>query len=159
MSLESAAEMLVNLATSSRYRVDGSSMSPALVSGQHLLARSLLRAVKPLSRGEIVVLQHPQHTRRVYIKRIVGLPDESVSINWGVTYVNDSRLAEPYLVGANPARTESYGEWWTGPEEYFVMGDNRNDSEDSRVFGPINKALIIGRVWFRYWPPGTWGQI
>jgi signal peptidase I len=134
-------------------------MSPALVNGQHLLARSLSRSPAPLIRGQIVVLNHPQHTRRVYIKRIIGLPDETISLILGVTYVDDSRLAEPYLAGANPARTEDYGEWWNGPDEYFVMGDNRSDSEDSRAFGPINKNLIIGRVWFRYWPPGAWGRI
>jgi signal peptidase I len=159
MDLESAVEFLADLATSNRYRVDGNSMSPALVSGQHLLARSLGRSPAPLIRGEMVVLNHPQHRRRVYIKRIVGLPDESISIILGITYANESRLAEPYLEGARPARTESNGEWWNGPDEYFVMGDNRDHSEDSRAFGPIKKNLIIGRVWFRYWPPGDWGRI
>lgn len=151
--------MLLDLATSPRYQVDGNSMAPTLVSGQHLLARTSRPASNRLSRGDIVVLKHPQHTRRVYIKRIVGLPDESISINKGVTYINDSRLAEPYLIGTEPTRIDSEREWWTGPEEYFVMGDNRNDSEDSRVFGPINKDLIIGRVWFRYWPLCDWGKI
>jgi signal peptidase I len=150
--------MLVNLLNSYPYRVDGSSMSPTLSAGEYLLARSWRPASRPLRRGEIVVLKHPQHTRRVYIKRIVGLPDESIATNWGVTYVNDSLLAEPYLAGANPAGTESYREWWTGPEEYFVMGDHRNDSEDSRVFGPVSKELIIGSVWFRYWPPSAWAK-
>jgi len=151
--------MVVNLLTSSRYQVDGSSMFPALVSGQYVLATSMRLASQPLTRGEIVVLKHPLHTHRVYIKRIVGLPDESISMNWGVTYVNDSHLAEPYLIVANPAGAGPYREWWTGPEEYFVMGDNRTDSEDSRSFGPIDKGLIIGKVWFRYWPPRAWGKI
>ena len=106
-----------------------------------------------------MVLRHPQHTRRVYIKRIVGLPNESISINKGITLVNDSLIEEPYLIGNQPPRIEPGREWWNGPEEYFVMGDNRNDSEDSRMFGPINKELIIRRAWFRYWPPGNWGHL
>ena len=134
-------------------------MSPALVGGQYLLARSSRMTSLWLGRGDIVVLKHPQQARRVYIKRIVGLPDESISINKGVTYINDSLLAEPYLIAANTTRVEPDREWWNGPEEYFVMGDNRNDSEDSRAFGPIHRDLIIGRVWFRYWPPGDWGKI
>ena len=151
--------MLVNLANSSRFQVDGDSMTPTLLGGQYLLAESLRLASNRLSRGDIVVLKHPQHSRHVYIKRIVGLPDESISINNGVAYINDSLLEEPYLFDNQPARIETDREWWTGPKEYFVMGDNRDDSEDSRVFGPVNKDLIIGRVWFRYWPPNDWGQI
>ena len=150
---------LVKLATSSRYQVDGNSMSPTLVGGQYLLAEHFRLPANRLGRGDIVVLRHPQHTRRVYIKRIVGLPNESISINKGVTLVNDSLIEEPYLIGNQPRRIEPDREWWNGPEEYFVMGDNRDDSEDSRRFGSICKELIIRRVWFRYWPPGDWGQI
>ena len=150
---------LVKLATSSRYQVDGNSMSPTLVGGQYLLAEHFRLPPNRLGRGDIVVLRHPQHTRRVYIKRIVGLPNESISINKGVTLVNDSLIEEPYLIGNQPCRIEPDREWWNGPEEYFVMGDNRDDSEDSRKFGSICKELIIRRVWFRYWPPGAWGQI
>jgi signal peptidase I len=159
MNLKSAAKLLVNLATSYPYRVDDSSMSPTLAGGQYLLARSWRPASRPLGRGEIVVLKHPYRNRRVYVKRIVGLPDENISLNWGATYVDDAPLAEPYLAGTNTTRTGPLGEWWNGPDEYFVMGDNRNRSEDSRAFGPINKGLIIGRVWFRHWPPRAWGQI
>ena len=159
MSLGSMIKTLVNLATSSRYQVDGNSMSPTLVGGQYLLAEHFRLAPNRFGRGDIVVLRHPQHTRRVYIKRIVGLPNESISINKGVTFVNGSLKEEPYLIGNQPPRIEPDREWWNGPKEYFVMGDNRNDSEDSRRFGPINKDLIIRRVWFRYWPPGDWGHI
>ncbi len=159
MSLGSATKILLNLVTSSRYQVDGNSMAPTLVGGQYLLAKSSRATSLRLGRGDIVVFMHPQHIRRVYIKRIVGLPDESISINHGVTYINDYLFAEPYLIGSKPTRIESDREWWNGPEEYFVLGDNRNDSEDSRTFGPINKSLIVGRVWFRYWPPSNWGQI
>jgi signal peptidase I len=159
MSYGSMIKTLVNLATSWPYGVDGDSMSPTLVGGQYLLAKHYRFAPKRLSRGDIVMFRPPRHTHQVWIKRIVGLPDESISINEGVTLINDSPIAEPYLIGNQSHKIEPKHEWWNGPEEYFVMGDNRNDSEDSRKFGPIHKELIFGRVWFRCWPPGDWGHI
>jgi signal peptidase I len=134
-------------------------MSPTLTSGQYVLAGSLRLSWNQPRRGDIVVLRRPVQNHRIYIKRIVGMPNESISLMNGVVYANDAPLEEPYLAGLPlPPRGDDQ-EWWMGPEEYFVMGDNRNESEDSRVFGPVARDLILGKVWFRYWPPRSWGRV
>jgi signal peptidase I len=145
--------------SSSRYRVDGNSMSPTLASGEYVLASSLDLPWNQPSRGRIVVLRHPAQNHRIYIKRIIGLPDEGISVKNGVVYIDDLPLHEAYLTSFHKLRRDQDREWWTGPDEYFVMGDNRNDSEDSRVFGPVRRDLIVGSVWFRYWPLRAWGKV
>ena len=106
-----------------------------------------------------MVLRHPGFSDRTYIKRVVGLPDEDIRIDSGLVYLGDVLLKETHITGPLPERTERDGEWWTGPEEYFVLGDNRSDSQDSRAFGPVDRRLILGRVWFRCWPPRGWGSV
>ena len=149
----------MDLLSSSRYRVDGNSMSPTLTSGEYVLASSLDLPWNQPSRGRIVVLRHPVQTHRIYIKRIIGLPDEGISVKNGVVYIDDLPLHETYLTSSRKLHRHQDREWWTGPDEYFVMGDNRNDSEDSRVFGPVRRDLIVGSVWFRYWPLQAWGKV
>ena len=112
-----------------------------------------------LLRGDIVVLQHPVWKDRTYIKRIVGLPNEDVRVESSLVYLGGVLLEEAYTAGPLPGRADRDGEWWTGPDEYFVLGDKRNDSEDSRTFGPVDRRLILGRVWFRCWPLSSWGRI
>ena len=89
----------------------------------------------------------------------MGLPGEQVRLSEGVVLVDDRELPEPYLGGlpASPGLAE--GAWRLGNGEFFVMGDNRGHSTDSREFGPITSGRIIGRAWFRFWPPGRWGRI
>ena len=149
----------MNLLSSSRYRVDGNSMSPTLTSGQYVLASSLDLPWNQPSRGRIVVLRHPAQNHRIYIKRIVGMPDESISLRNGVVYIGDLPLHETYLTSFHNLHRTTDREWWMGPHEYFVMGDNRSDSEDSRIFGPVSRDLIVGSVWFRYWPLRAWGKV
>jgi signal peptidase I len=134
-------------------------MSPTLASGQYVLAGPLRVRKEQLVRGDIVVIRHPVQQHRRYVKRIIGLPDEHVRLQGGLVYVNDSLLEEAYLNGRPNQHKDYDREWWLGPEEYFVMGDNRGDSQDSRAFGPVHRALIMGRVWFRYWPLGAWGKV
>jgi len=153
------AQTFINLLSSSRYQVGGDSMSPTLVSGQHLLAGPLRIPCDQLGRGAIVVMRHPVQQQHIYIKRIIGLPEESIRLYDGLVYANDSLIKEAYLRGRPHQRQEYNREWWLGPEEYFVMGDNRSDSQDSRAFGPVHRDLILGRVWFRYWPLRAWGKV
>jgi signal peptidase I len=134
-------------------------MLPTLTNGQYVLAGALNLPWNQPGRGRIVVLRHPLQNHRIYIKRIVALPDESLYLKGGATYVNDSMLDEPYLNQLQYPRRDDGREWWMGPEEYFVMGDNRSDSEDSRIFGPVRRDLIVGTVWFRYWPLRAWGRV
>jgi signal peptidase I len=105
------------------------------------------------------VLRHPAQNHRIYIKRIVGLPDESISLRNGVVCIGDLPLHETYLTSFHNLHRTTDREWWMGPHEYFVMGDNRSDSEDSRIFGPVSRDLIVGSVWFRYWPLRAWGKV
>ncbi len=136
----------------------------ALADGESVLAASTRRADCHLRRGDIVVLQppdpNPELRGRTFVKRIVGLPDEELRLEDGLTYVNGKLLEEAYLDQSSTPTISTLSQWWTGPDEYFVIGDNREGSErDSRHFGPVNRRLILGTVWFRCWPPQAWGRI
>jgi len=153
-------QALVALFTSARFLVEGESMAPALGSGQSVLAsRPRLPWDPDYCRGDVVVLRHPVWSDRIYIKRIIGLPGEEVRLEEGRVYLDGAPLDEVYLDGPPSQRKEYDREWWTGTDEYFVMGDNRSDSQDSRAFGPVRRQRILGRVWLRCWPPRAWGPV
>jgi signal peptidase I len=134
-------------------------MSTALADQESVLAVRPRFSWNRLRRGDILVLRHPERRDRTFIKRIVGLPNEDVRVDSGLVYLADVLLEEPYIVGRILGRADRDGEWWTGPDEYFVLGDNRSDSQDSRAFGPVDRGLILGRVWFRCWPLRSWGPV
>ena len=150
----------LNVLFSARVRVEGDSMTPTLEDGQSVL---VVRPVFPwnrLQRGDVVVLTPPSPTPGLpegtwFIKRVAGMPDEEIVLQGNRVYADDVLLAD--LSG----RTASDGrrEWWNGPDEYFVLGDNPADSRDSRAFGPVPGERIIGRVWFRIWPLSAWGKV
>ena len=144
------------LALSQRYKVDGHSMFPALRNGQHVAAERLIHDSQQVNRGSLVVFMHPIRGDTVLIKRVVGLPAESISLRDGLTFVNGSRLDEPYCSVPAKFKGRTQGEWLMDDDEYFLMGDNRSDSEDSRRYGPVGRHLIVGVVWLRYWPPSKW---
>ncbi len=149
-------QRLKYLFTSARFVVEGASMEPTLVNGQSVVAvRSGRRSIR-LERGDIVVFSHPEYPGRVFIKRIVGFPDEQVRVEGGEVYIDDLLLQEPYLNGWTVDRPDLNRTWWNGPSELFVVGDNRQESQDSRTFGPVDGQLIFGRVWLRCWPLGAW---
>jgi len=150
------------LISSARYRVDDGSMSPALRHGDQVLAVS---GGGPYRRGEVVVFKQPFQVpgapTQVYIKRIIGLPQEEIFFDQGMVRINGSVLLEDYLpenaqgLSVEQAR-ETARIWITDPGEYFVLGDQREDSRDSRNFGPVSEILFLGRVWLRYWPIRSW---
>ena len=148
------------------YSVTGNSMAPTLRDGQQVLAIGTPLAGGPLPRGALVVFRHPVLPEDVNIKRIVGLPGEDIRIeDDGQVFLDDELLPEPYLAAINdgnqtdPVRRATAHRWITEEGEYFVMGDARYDSRDSRSFGVVHHNLILGRVWLRCWPPQAWGLL
>lgn len=147
-------------AVSARIRVDGSSMVPTLNNGQFVMINRLAYTLGDFTtgevkRGDVVVFHYPRDPEQEYIKRIIGLPGETVEITSGHVYVNGQQLIEPYI--AADARNE--GEWAVPAGHIFVLGDNRNNSQDSRSFGYVTMENVIGRALFIYWPPPDWSII
>ena len=150
-----------NLLLSRRFRVAGESMWPTLAPGQHVLAHPVDRNKTGPHRGDVVVLRHPVGGEGVLIKRVIGKPDEYIHLKEDGIYIDDRPvpLAEPYLNGPPCPSTRHPSRWFTGSREYFVLGDNRRDSLDSRSLGPVPVDCILGLVWLRCWPPNAWGTI
>lgn len=128
--------------------VYGQSMEPNLYERQRLIIDKVSYHFFPPSRNDIVVIAIPD-MEEMLVKRVIGLPGETVEIRKGVVYVNNEPLPEPF---PHDLGDESYGPTVLGPLNYFVMGDNRDNSNDSRSFGPVQREYILGRVWLRYWP-------
>ena len=146
--------LLVNAATG-RYRLDGNIMEPNLHNDEYVIIDKVSYMLHAPERGDVIVFTPPNNDKD-YIKRIIGLPGDTVEIQGGQVIVNGQALDEPYL--AHPTNQDMLART-IEPGQYFVMGDNRNNSQDSRSFGPITKSVIVGRAWFVYWPPNDWGAV
>ncbi len=144
----------VNFATG-RFKVEGSSMEPSVHPNQYVLVDKITYRLSAPQRGDVVVFNYPLATDRDFIKRIIGLPGETVTVSNGVVSVNGQALTEPYIA----APPVSGGTWRLGPNQYFVMGDNRNNSSDSRSWGPLERKYLIGKAVLTYWPPTSWGLV
>ncbi|MGB9592521.1 MAG: signal peptidase I [Anaerolineae bacterium] len=140
------------------FRILGDSMLPTLETGQFVLVERVSYWFSPPRRGDIVVFEYPRAPQEDFVKRIIGLPGETVEITGGQVYINGNPLAEPYVHG-QPTLTYRPIHITLGADEYFVMGDNRAASSDSRSWGPLPRRNIIGRAWLCYWPPSRWGVI
>jgi len=140
------------------YTVTGESMLPAVGPGERLLVSTTMGARHP-ARGDIVVLRAAAGPSSHSIKRVVGLPGEDVRLSDGILFIGGEYHAEPYLQGL-PA-TVGLGDqsWSLSHDQYFLMGDNRAHSTDSRHQGPFRSALIVGKAWLRCWPLGRWGAV
>lgn len=157
--LESALLMLmiyalVDMATV-RFFVDGPSMEPTFYSNQRVIVSRVSYFLRQPTRGEIAVFQSPDRPGidPPLIKRIIGLPGETVSMRDRRVHINGQLLDEPYVNGQCLASRCPDKEWVLGENEFFLVGDNRNRSRDSRVFGPIHRSRLVGEAVFRYWPP------
>ena len=155
------------------FKVEGSSMNPTLESGQHLIVNKLVYsqldmdrlsriipfwqaetpntryAIHPPKRGEVIVFHFPRDPSKDFVKRVIGLPGEEVEIQQGKVYINGQALTEPYLDRLDTSRV---GPMRLKEKEYFVLGDNRRSSNDSRIWGPVSETYVVGKVWFVYWP-------
>lgn len=136
--------------------VEMSSMEPNLHNGQRLLVSKLTYKFGEPQRGDIIVFKPPHidNPDKDYIKRIIGLPGETVEITNGVVYINGAPLEEPYI--KDPAKS-SFAKRTIPEGEYFVLGDNRNNSNDSRSGWTVPLEDIVGKAWLSIWPPETWG--
>ena len=148
--------ILVYLFVGQLLEVTGNSMVPTLVDNEQLVAEKLTKKFKPLERKEIVIFRHPENNRRLFIKRIVGVPGDVIMISEGDVYINGSKLNEPYLLNMSSTtgnKNIEEGSSYKIPENFYVlMGDNRAESSDSRQFGPISSELIVGRAMLVYYP-------
>ena len=134
-------------------------MEPTLSHGQYLLVSRLSYKWHSPARGDIVVAHDPGQPGTDCIKRIIGLPGEHVRIGDGRVYINDRPIQEPYLLEEAWSSAAPMNLWLLEEDEYAVLGDNRNDSRDSRRFGPISRQHLLGKAWLRYWPPQAWGTL
>jgi signal peptidase I len=139
-------------------KVEGTSMNPLLSDQERIFINKFIYRFEPIERGDVVVFWYPLDRSKSFIKRVVGLPGETVEIRAGNVYVNGRELPDQfvppgYLDGSNyPARRIPQG-------EYFVMGDHRDSSNDSRVFGSVPRSYIYGKAVFAYWPVDHFGSL
>ena len=138
------------------FRVQGDSMLPTLRSGDYALVNTAKAEGQMLPRGSIAVTRQ---TGRTDVKRIVGLPNERITFTEGTLLIDGMKPVEPYLRGLPPVIGLDFAERQLGRDEYFVMGDNRAHSTDSRHYGPVERKRIEGRAIFRIWPPLRWARL
>ena len=155
------------------FKVEGSSMLPTLEGGQYLLVNKLVYfrldtvrlarvvpfwkveesnewfALRPPQRGEVIVFHYPRDPTKDFVKRVIGLPGERIKVESGEVFIDGVQLEEPYLASRDTSRAR---ELVLRETEYYVMGDNRRGSNDSRNWGPVDVELVLGKVWFVYWP-------
>lgn len=161
--------VLVYVFLAQPHQVSGNSMYPTFHDGEYLLTNKLAYRTGVPKRGDVVIFRAPGGAHCPaggacdFIKRIIGEPGETVSLQGGVVYVNNRLLPETYLPAGLTTSGEAFlsegGRVSLGEDEYLVMGDNRQGSSDSRSWGPITSKSIIGKGWFRYWPPNKMGLL
>ena len=132
-------------------RVEGGSMEPGLEDQERIFINKLVYHFESIERGDIIVFHYPRDPRKSFIKRVIGLPGDSIRITYGHVYVNGVMLPEPY-VPPDYQDAGSYPETVVPDNGYFVLGDHRSMSRDSRDIGPIMRSFIYGKAVFGYWP-------
>lgn len=134
-------------------KVEGSSMLPRLHDGERLFVNKLIYyGVPQLARGDVVVFWYPNDPSKSYVKRLIGLPNETVEVRDGRVLINGQEIAEPYLDPQRNRRLDDHLPVFVRPHHYYVMGDNRDGSSDSREWGLVPEKYIYGTVIVRWWP-------
>jgi len=149
--------LLINLFVGQATRVEGQSMEPNLHTDQRLVVEKVSYRFHGPQRFDVVVLRLPGQSQELLIKRVIGLPGEMVEIKNGHVYINGQELEEPFTTGET--RSGRYTRLTVPPLHVFVLGDNRDHSNDSRSFGPVPIGNIVGRAWLSYWPPEEIGLV
>lgn len=146
--------------------VDGSSMLPQLRDGERLLVNKFIyydiKSVSfgHLERGDVIVFWYPEDPSKSYVKRLIAFPGETVEIREGKVYINEVELIEPYIADEhNSSKFRPFPRTTVKQHTYFVMGDNRDNSADSRTWGFVPEKYVYGRAFFRYWKPQSIGFV
>ena len=139
-------------------RVEGTSMLPRLEDHDRLFINKFVYRISSIHRGDVVVFHYPRDPEKSYIKRVIGLPGDRISIDRGRVYLNGKMLHESY-VPEEYRDTRSLAETIVPDDAYFMMGDHRSISSDSREFGPVDRDLIYGKAVFVYWPTKDAGVV
>ena len=161
-----ARDLLVSLAISAfiiiflyqPVKVEGTSMMPGLEDQERIFVNKFVYRWEPIQRGDIVVFRYPRDTTKSYIKRVIGTAGDRIRIENGQVFVNDETLDEDYVPNEY-ADARSYPEVVVPANSYFVLGDHRTMSNDSRDFGPVNERYIYGKAVFGYWPMEKLGRL
>lgn len=145
--------LLIRLFIAQPFIINGDSMEPTFESGEYLIVDEVTYKLGEPQRGEVIIFKFPKNQSKFFIKRIVGLPNESIEIKNGKIFITDATgETKEYIEEYITEKTDGNIEIKLGKEEYFVMGDNRIVSSDSRRWGPVQKNLIVGRAFMRFLP-------
>jgi signal peptidase I len=139
-------------------KVEGTSMMPSLEDQERIFVNKFVYRLEPIERGDIVVFRYPRDPSKSYIKRVIGVEGDHIRIDGGEVYVNGQLLDESY-VPAEYSDTRTYPEVVVPPQSYYVLGDHRSMSNDSRDFGAVNQSYIYGKAVFGYWPMDKLGRV
>lgn len=139
-------------------KVEGTSMMPSLEDQERIFVNKYVYRLEPIQRGDIVVFRYPRDPTKSFIKRVIGLAGDRIRIESGEVFVNGEALEEDYVPAAY-ADQRSYAEIVVPPNSYFVLGDHRTMSNDSRDFGPVTVGYIYGKAVFGYWPMDKMGRV
>jgi signal peptidase I len=161
-----ARDLLVSLAISAfiiiflyqPVKVEGTSMMPGLEDQERIFVNKFVYRWEPIQRGDIVVFRYPRDTSKSYIKRVIGIAGDRIRIDNGQVFVNGEALDEDYVPN-DYADARSYGEIVVPTNSFFVLGDHRSMSNDSRDFGNVNERYIYGKAVFGYWPMQKLGRL
>jgi signal peptidase I len=139
-------------------KVEGTSMLPGLQDQERIFINKFVYRLESVSRGDVVVFRYPRDPAKSYIKRVIGVPGDRIRIERGRVYVNGRRLSEDY-VPRDFVDPHSYPEFVVPDHSYYVLGDHRSMSNDSREFGPVDESFIYGKAVFVYWPVDKLGVL
>jgi signal peptidase I len=156
--ISAAASVLIITFLYQPVRVEGTSMLPRLEDHDRLFINKFVYRFSAIERGDVVVFHYPRDPEKSYIKRVIALPGDHIRIDHGQVWLNDRRLREPYVPEAYED-SRSMRDMVVPDDAYFVMGDHRSISSDSREFGPVDRSLIYGKAVFVYWPARDAGVV
>jgi signal peptidase I len=139
-------------------RVEGISMMPSLDDQERIFINKFVYRIEPIQRGDIVVFRYPRDPAKSFIKRVIGVAGDHIKIDDGRVYLNGKLVSEDYVPRAYED-DRSYPEVVVPPDSYFVLGDHRSLSNDSRDFGPVESSFIYGKAVFGYWPVEKVGRL